>query len=106
MAALGALFRFGFGALLDRALARLPPAALERFFIASTRMLRIGIVAGEGSTGHGVPRLGAQAARSEEFLGAARGGFEQRGRVRRDAPFALKPSRQYSDFGPLLISVM
>jgi hypothetical protein len=68
-------------------------------------MLRTGIVTGEGSTGHGVPGLGAQAGRSEEFLGAARG-FEQRDQVRRDAPFALKPSRRYSDFGPLLISVM
>ena len=36
-AALGALLRFSFDAVLDRASACLLPAALERFFIASTR---------------------------------------------------------------------
>ena len=56
-AALGTLLRFNFDALLDRALAGLPPAR-EGFFIASTHGLERGIVAGPESTGHGLQCFG------------------------------------------------
>lgn len=45
---------FSFDDLLGRALADLL-LALASLFIASTRTLRLGIVAGEGSTGYGRP---------------------------------------------------
>ena len=53
-AALGALFRFSLDALLNRALACLLPAALERFFIASTRAQGQDIISGRSGTGHGL----------------------------------------------------
>jgi hypothetical protein len=53
--ALGALPPFRFNALRGRALAG-PWPALERLFIASTRMSAQGIVAGHSSTGHGTAR--------------------------------------------------
>jgi hypothetical protein len=61
----GAFRPFGLSALRGRALAGVWPA-LERLFIASTRMSAQGIVAGHSNTGHGTrahPTLSRAAAR-------------------------------------------
>jgi hypothetical protein len=71
----------GFNALLGSALAGLPPA-LERLFIASTRMSAQGIVAGHSNTGHGTrahPTLSRAAARprSQPATANASGGLPE-----------------------------
>ena len=69
------MFRSSFDALLDRALAGLPPAR-EGFFIASTHGWERGIVAGPESTGHGLQRFGV--------------GVERRDILRRNTSVALR----------------